>query len=140
MVCRTGQHTGRSPNDKFIVREPGSQDRVWWGKINRPIDVSHFDALYQRMLTYAEGREVFAQDCYAGADPAYRLAVRVITEQAWHSLFAKHIFIPVPGPVDTLAHTPDFTVIDMPGFVRIRHTTARTPTFSSCSTSRAGSC
>jgi phosphoenolpyruvate carboxykinase (ATP) len=115
LVCRTGQHTGRSPNDKFIVREPSSQDRVWWSKVNRPIDPSHFDALHQRVLTYIEGREIFVQDCYAGADPSYRLAVRVITEQAWHSLFAKHIFIGVPGAVDRPAHAPDFTVIDMPG-------------------------
>jgi phosphoenolpyruvate carboxykinase (ATP) len=115
LVCRTGQHTGRSPNDKFIVREPSSQDRVWWSKVNRPIDPSHFDTLHQRMLTYIEGREIFVQDCYAGADPSYRLAVRVITEQAWHSLFAKHIFIGVSGAVDRPAHAPDFTVIDMPG-------------------------
>jgi len=115
IVCRTGQHTGRSPNDKFIVRESGSQDRVWWSKVNRPIDPAFFEALYLRMLSYVEGREVFGQDCYAGADPSYRLAVRVITEQAWHSLFAKHIFIPVPNAADKPAHAPDFTVIDMPG-------------------------
>src|SRR5262245_7147133 len=77
LVCRTGQHTGRSPNDKFIVREASSQDRVWWSKVNRAIDATHFDALYERMLRYVEGREIFVQDCYAGADPAYRLPVRV---------------------------------------------------------------
>ena len=69
IVCRTGQHTGRSPNDKFIVQEPSSAERVWWSKVNRPIDPRHFDTLHQRMLNYVEGRELFVQDCYAGADP-----------------------------------------------------------------------
>jgi len=115
IVCRTGQHTGRSPNDKFIVREPSSADRVWWSKVNRPIEPKYFDALHQRMLSYVEGRELFVQDCYAGADARYRLPVRVITEQAWHSLFARHMFIDIPGSTGLPAHTPEFTVIDMPG-------------------------
>jgi len=116
LVCRTGQHTGRSPNDKFIVHEPSSAERVWWSKVNRPIEQRYFDALQQRLLSYVEGRELFVQDCYAGADPRYRLAVRIITEQAWHSLFARHMFIDIPdamggGP----GHTPEFTVVDVPG-------------------------
>ncbi|HXW08481.1 MAG TPA: phosphoenolpyruvate carboxykinase (ATP) [Vicinamibacterales bacterium] len=115
LVCRTGQHTGRSPNDKFIVQEASSADRVWWSKVNRPIEARAFDLLHQRMATYVEGRELFVQDCYAGADPDYRLAVRIITEQAWHSLFAKHMFIDVPGAIGAPAHVPEFTVIDMPG-------------------------
>jgi phosphoenolpyruvate carboxykinase (ATP) len=115
LVCRTGQHTGRSPNDKFIVREPSSEDKVWWSKVNRPIEPQFFDALHRRMLNYVEGRELFVQDCYAGADPRYRLRVRIITEQAWHSLFSRHMFIDVPESVDRPAHAPDFTVIDMPG-------------------------
>ncbi len=115
LVCRTGQHTGRSPNDKFIVHEPSSADRVWWSKVNRPIESRHFDALHQRLLNYVEGRELFVQDCYAGADPRYRLPVRIITEQAWHSLFARHMFIDVPGTTGMPAHTPEFTVIDVPG-------------------------
>jgi phosphoenolpyruvate carboxykinase (ATP) len=115
LVCRTGQHTGRSPNDKFIVREPSSAERVWWSKVNRPIDAKHFDALRHRMQNYVEGREIFVQDCYAGADPRYRMPVRIITEQAWHSLFAKHMFIDVPDAIGVPAHEPEFTVIDMPG-------------------------
>src|SRR5688572_3912603 len=115
LVCRTGQHTGRSPNDKFIVQEPSSADRVWWSKVNRPIDTRYFDALHRRMLNYVEGRELFVQDCYAGADPRYRLPVRIITEHAWHSLFAEHMFIDVPNSAGMPAHTPEFTVIDMPG-------------------------
>jgi phosphoenolpyruvate carboxykinase (ATP) len=115
LVCRTGQHTGRSPNDKFIVQEPSSAERVWWSKVNRPIDAKHFDALHHRMQNYVEGREIFVQDCYAGADPRYRMPVRIITEQAWHSLFAKHMFIDVPDAIGVPAHEPEFTVIDMPG-------------------------
>jgi phosphoenolpyruvate carboxykinase (ATP) len=115
LVCRTGQHTGRSPNDKFIVREPSSEDKVWWSKVNRPIEAAHFDALHQRMLNYCEGKELFVQDCYAGADPRYRLPVRVITEQAWHSLFARHMFIEATDAVGRPVHEPEFTVIDLPG-------------------------
>jgi phosphoenolpyruvate carboxykinase (ATP) len=116
LVCRTGQHTGRSPNDKFIVREPSSAETVWWSKVNRPIDAQHFDALHHRLLHYMEGKELFVQDCYAGADPQYRLNVRIITEHAWHSLFARHMFIDLPEATGRPAHhTPDFTVIDMPG-------------------------
>ena len=115
LVCRTGQHTGRSPNDKFIVREPSSEDKVWWSKVNRPIEPQFFEALHRRMANYVEGRELFVQECFAGADPRYRLRIRIITEQAWHSLFARHMFIDLPDAGDRPAHTPDFTVIDMPG-------------------------
>ena len=114
LVCRTGQHTGRSPNDKFIVREPSSEGNVWWSKVNRPIEAAAFEALYDRIRHYCEGKELFVQDCYAGADPRYRLPIRIITEHAWHSLFARHMFIDIPnatGPV----HSPEFTVIDMSG-------------------------
>ena len=115
LVCRTGQHTGRSPNDKFIVREASSEDKVWWSQVNRPMEPAGFDALQKRMLNYVEGKELFVQDCYAGADPRYRLPIRVITEQAWHSLFARHMFLGTPESVGRPAHTPEFTVIDMPG-------------------------
>ena len=116
MVCRTGLHTGRSPNDKFIVREPSSADRVWWGKVNRPIDPERFDALHDELLSYLAGREVFVLDAYAGADPEYRLPIRVITEMAWHSLFSRHMFITEPDPKVLAKHKPGFTVIDVPSF------------------------
>jgi phosphoenolpyruvate carboxykinase (ATP) len=116
IVCRTGQHTGRSPNDKFIVQEPSSRERVWWGKVNRPIEAAAFDAVHQQLLTYLEGKELYVQDCYAGADLAYRLPIRVITETAWHSLFARHMFIQEPDPAVLATHAPEFTVIDIPSF------------------------
>jgi phosphoenolpyruvate carboxykinase (ATP) len=116
IVCTTGQHTGRSPNDKFIVKEGSSEKHVAWGKVNRPIDPAAFDGLERRMLAYLRGKEIFVQDCYAGADAAYRLPVRVITEKAWHSLFARHLLIPETDPVKLRDHSPEFTVIDVPSF------------------------
>jgi phosphoenolpyruvate carboxykinase (ATP) len=115
LVCRTGRHTGRSPNDKFIVREPSSEADVWWGHVNRPLEPHRFDALYQRMVSYVERHEVFVQDCYAGAAPRYRLPLRIVTEYAWHSLFARHLFINGPASVGQPAHVPVFTVFAMPG-------------------------
>ena len=115
LVCRTGQHTGRSPNDKFIVKEPSSADRVWWGKVNRPIAPELFDALHKQLLAYVQGKEMFVLDAYAGADPRYRLPIRVITEMAWHNLFARHMFIGVE-PGREAHHAPEFTVIDVPSF------------------------
>src|SRR5688500_15478830 len=116
LVCSTGQHTGRSPNDKFVVREASSEQHVAWGKVNRPIDQAVFDRLHQRMLKYLEGRDLYALDCYAGADPEYRLPVRIINEYAWHNLFVRHMFIPVTDKAAQAAHAPEFTVIDIPSF------------------------
>src|SRR5260370_29272752 len=82
LACRTGQHTGRSPNDKFIVREASSDAQIAWGKVNRPMDAAHFEALHQDLLGSLAGKELYVQDCYAGADPKHRLAVPVITEYA----------------------------------------------------------
>jgi phosphoenolpyruvate carboxykinase (ATP) len=112
LACRTGLHTGRSPNDKFVVREPSSEATVAWGKVNRPMDEVEFDALHRDLLSSLQGRELFVQDVFAGADPQYRLSVRIITELAWHSLFVRNLFIVDPGAV----HQPQFTVIDSPGF------------------------
>jgi phosphoenolpyruvate carboxykinase (ATP) len=116
LICRTGQHTGRSPNDKFIVREPSSEAHVAWGKVNRPIDPASFDGVHRRMMAHLRGRDLFVQNVWAGADPSFRLPVRVITERAWHSLFARHLFIPESEPAARLQHDPQFTVIDVPSF------------------------
>ena len=116
LVCSTGSHTGRSPNDKFIVREASSESHVAWGKVNRAIDGKSFDGILSRLQAYLKGKELFVQDCYAGADPAYRLPIRVITERAWHNLFARHMFICEPDAAVRNAHQPQFTVIDAPGF------------------------
>jgi phosphoenolpyruvate carboxykinase (ATP) len=116
IVCITSPHTGRSPNDKFVVKEASSEAHVDWGKVNRPIDPAKFDALHARMVKSLEGKELFVQDVYAGADPAYRLPVRLITEKAWHSLFVHHMFINETDDAVRLQHDPQFTVIDIPSF------------------------
>ena len=115
LVVRTGHHTGRSPNDKFVVREPSSEEHIWWGPVNRPMSPEHFERLHRRLLAYLQGKDLFIQDCYVGADPAYRIPLRVITETAWHSLFARVMFIRPPR--EALAdHVPEFTVIHAPHF------------------------
>jgi phosphoenolpyruvate carboxykinase (ATP) len=118
LVVRTGAHTGRAANDKYIVQEPSSEASIGWGKVNRPISPEKFAALYRRLLAYYQGRDLFVQDGYAGADPDYRLPIRVVTETAWHSLFARNLFLqPTPEQLDT--HVPEFTVLHAPGFMAI---------------------
>ncbi|MGI8588380.1 MAG: phosphoenolpyruvate carboxykinase [Chloroflexia bacterium] len=115
LVVSTGQYTGRSPKDKFVVKEVSSQDKVWWGPVNQPFDEAKFDDIHKRMLDYIAGKDVFVQDLFVGADPEYRLAVRVVTESAWANLFARNLFIR-PTPEELANFEPTFTVIDMPGF------------------------
>ncbi len=116
MVVRTGAYTGRSPKDKFIVREPHSEKTVWWGEVNRPIDEEKFDLIWLRMLAYLQGNDIFIQDCYAGADPDFRLPIRVITEYAWHSLFVRNMFIRITDRDELRNHIPEYTIIDLPKF------------------------
>ena len=93
ILVDTGEHTGRSAKDKAIVREPGSEDKVFWGDVNKDFPQDKFDALKERMMAHAKGRELFVQDTLVGADPNYRLPIRVVSELAWHSLFARTMFI-----------------------------------------------
>ena len=116
LVCRTGPHTGRSPNDKFVVRDEQTDPLVWWGKVNRPISSEQFEALRADMFAHLAGKDVFVQDCYAGADPNYRLPIRVVTQYAWHSLFARTMFIPETDSAKLAVHEPQFTVVDAPHF------------------------
>lgn len=115
LVAFTGKHTGRSAKDKFIVRDAVTENDVWWGNVNIPFDQDKFDSLHRRMVDYLQKRNLYVQDCYAGADPAYRMPVRVITEMAWHSLFARTMFR-LPSREELFEHVPEFTVIDAPGF------------------------
>jgi phosphoenolpyruvate carboxykinase (ATP) len=115
LVVRTGQFTGRSPNDKFIVKEPTSQDTIWWGKVNRPIAEDRFEELHRRMASYLQGKDVFVQDCWCGADPDYRMPVRIVNQYAWHNLFARNMFIQATAE-ELATHQPEFVVIDCPGF------------------------
>ncbi len=93
MVVDTGRHTGRSPKDKFVVREPESAGRIWWGDVNHPISEEHFEGLREKIVSHLEQHDVYVVDAFAGADPAHRIAVRVITDHPYHALFAKTLFI-----------------------------------------------
>jgi phosphoenolpyruvate carboxykinase (ATP) len=115
IVCNTGAHTGRSPNDKFFVKEPSSEAHIAWGKVNKGIELSQFDTLKRDMIAHLAGQELYVQDLYAGADPKYRLQVRFIQELAWQNLFVRNLFI-VPPAEDLAEFTPQFTVITAPSF------------------------
>jgi phosphoenolpyruvate carboxykinase (ATP) len=115
LVVDTGDHTGRSPNDKFIVRQPSIEKEIWWGSVNRPIDPTCFENLLEKARQYLEGRDVFVFDGYAGADPSYRMPVRVLTEFAWHSLFAQNMFLPEKDAARMQSFSPGFVVIGVPG-------------------------
>lgn len=114
LVVRTGNHTGRAPNDKFIVTGE-TRDEIWWGDNNHPLDQECFDRLLLRMTAYFQGRDVFIQDTTAASEPNYRLPIRVITESAWHSLFARNMFVRL-DPEQLPDHVPQFTVLHAPGF------------------------
>jgi phosphoenolpyruvate carboxykinase (ATP) len=114
LVVDTGRFTGRSPDDKFVVREPESEERIWWGEINRPIEESSFDGLRRRVVEYLSSRErLFVIDAYAGADPDHRLGVRVVTASPYHALFAKTMFIR-PSEDELETHDPEALVLHAP--------------------------
>jgi phosphoenolpyruvate carboxykinase (ATP) len=112
LTAETGKHTGRSPKDKFFVKEPTSQDAIWW-QANQPISPANFDALLKRMEEFWATHDVFTQDVFACADHRHRLRVRVVSELAWHSLFAHNLFIR-PNADELMNFEPDFTVISFP--------------------------
>ncbi len=113
LVTVTGQHTGRSPHDRFVVEEATARDEIWWGDVNVAMSEENFDRLLDKILGHLQGRDVFVQDCYAGANETYRLPVRVVTEEAWHNLFARNMFIQ-PEPKDLAAFKPEWTVLQAP--------------------------
>jgi phosphoenolpyruvate carboxykinase (ATP) len=115
LVVRTGKHTGRSPKDKFVVREPSSERKVWWGEINQPLAEEHYDRLRARLMRYIADRPTFSQDLYIGAHPDHRRSLRVLTESAWASIFARNLFRNPPAE-DLAGFAPNFTIIDVPSF------------------------
>jgi phosphoenolpyruvate carboxykinase (ATP) len=116
IIVDSGKHTARAAQDKYIVREPSSEERIWWGEYNRPISPEKFNEVYSRLQGFLQGKDVFVQDCYAGADNEYRLPVRIITEYAWHSLFGRNMFILPENREDYRLHVPEFTVLCVPSF------------------------
>jgi len=115
LVVRTGIHTGRSPNDKFFVADSVTGGTVDWGKTNKPMSPERYRALYNRLISYAQRRDLFARDCWAGADPSHRIGVRVVTETAWHNMFARNMFLR-PRKEELEGFKPDFTILNLPGF------------------------
>lgn len=115
LLCMTAPNTGRSANDKFLVEEPSTKEHVWWGKVNRPFPPETFERIKRRVFAYLQGRDVYVHDCWVGADERFRYGVRVITEHAWHSLFAKNMFIELDdNELDNFK--ADFTIIHVPNF------------------------
>ena len=116
ILVNTGKHTARAASDKFIVREPTTEEHIWWGQYNRPFSSEKFDELYARLQGFLQAKDVFVQDCFGGADPDYRLPVRIITEHAWHSLFARNMFIVPETAEEYRWHVPEFTIVCAPSF------------------------
>jgi phosphoenolpyruvate carboxykinase (ATP) len=115
LVVRTGTHTGRSPKDKFVVREPSTEASVWWGDVNHPISEEHYDRLRARLVAYLSERDLYAQDLFIGAHPEHRRSLRVYTETAWASVFARNLFRR-PAAEELAAFQPNFTIICVPSF------------------------
>jgi phosphoenolpyruvate carboxykinase (ATP) len=115
LVSDTGKRTGRSPKDKFTVKDEITAERVDWGSVNQPFDAAKFDALCDRAVDYLANRTLYIQDLFAGADPLYRLPIRVINELAWHNLFVRQLFVR-PSAAELISHKPEFTVICAPEF------------------------
>ncbi len=129
LLVDTGEHTGRAAKDKAIVREPSSEEHVFWGEVNKEFSPENFNALRDRMMAHTAGRDLFVQDTFAGADPRYRLPVRIVNELAWHSLFARTMFI---NPEESARedHQPEFTIVNLPSFRAVpERDGTRSPTF-----------
>jgi len=116
VVVDTGEKTARSANDKFIVKEASTSDSIWWGEYNRPFGEEKFNSVWQRLQGYLQGRDVFVKDCYAGADPNYRLPVRIITEFAWHGIFNNNMLISAKTHDELRRFVPEFTIVSIPSF------------------------
>lgn len=116
ILVYTGKWTARAAADKYVVKEPETEDEIWWGQYNRPMTPEKFDGMLARMQAYLQGEELFVQDCYVGADPEYRMPIRIITDKAWQSLFARNMFIPIDRIDENKSHVPEFTLIASPSF------------------------
>jgi phosphoenolpyruvate carboxykinase (ATP) len=112
-AVRSGARTGRSPDDKFVVRAPGISESVWWGQHNQPMTPEVYERVKARIIEHLHGRDVYVQDCVVSQDPAHRRTVRAVTEQAYHSLFARTMFIPSAKLPD--GQRPDITILHAPG-------------------------
>jgi phosphoenolpyruvate carboxykinase (ATP) len=118
LAVNTGEFTGRSPEDRFIVKDEVTEDKVWWGPVNKPFDADKFDALYKRITAYLTNREIYVRDAQVCADPKYKMNVRVVTEFPWSNMFAYNMFLRVSeNELENI--TPDWHVVCAPGFMAI---------------------
>ncbi|MCJ7552698.1 MAG: phosphoenolpyruvate carboxykinase (ATP), partial [Ignavibacteriaceae bacterium] len=113
IVVNTGKHTARAAADKFVVQEQSTKDNIWWGVYNRPFSSEKFNQLMGRVQSFCQGEELFVQDCYAAADPDYKMPIRIITDKAWHSLFARNMFITTEDRDELKKFIPEFTVLTL---------------------------
>ena len=118
LAVNTGEFTGRSPMDRFIVKDDVTKDEVWWGNINLPFDSDKFDKLYDKVTSYLSNKEVFVRDSYACADENYKLNIRVVNEHPWSNMFAHNMFLR-PTTEELKTFTPEWTVINAPGFMAV---------------------
>jgi phosphoenolpyruvate carboxykinase (ATP) len=116
IAVNTGEFTGRSPMDRFIVKDSITEDKVWWGKINIPFDDDKFDKLYDKVVDYLSEKEIFVRDSYACADENYKLNIRVVNEYPWSNMFAYNMFLR-PTAEELKDFSPEWTVINAPGFM-----------------------
>ncbi|MAB48370.1 MAG: phosphoenolpyruvate carboxykinase (ATP) [Flavobacteriaceae bacterium] len=116
LAVNTGEFTGRSPMDRFIVKDDITKDKVWWGNINIPFDSDKFDKLYDKITNYLSNKEIYVRDSYACADPNYKTNIRVINEYPWSNLFAYNMFLR-PTEEELKDFSPEWTVINAPGFM-----------------------
>ncbi len=116
LLATTGEHTGRAPKDKFVVREPSCDEKIWWGSVNEEFSQEKFNQLRDRVFDYLSERDLYLFDGYAGADPRYRLNVRVVNENAWQNLFARNMFVRETDHSKLAGFAPGFTVVNAPGF------------------------
>ena len=116
IAVNTGEFTGRSPMDRFIVKDQVTEEKVWWGDINIPFDSDKFDSLYTKVISYLNEKELFVRDAYACAEDDYRLNIRVINEYPWSNMFAYNMFLR-PTDEELASFTPEWTVINAPGFM-----------------------
>lgn len=116
VIVNTGKHTARAAADKYVVKEDTTENKIWWGEYNRPFSLEKFNTLLGRIHAYCQDEELFVQDCHAGASPEHQMPVRIITEKAWHSLFARNMLITTGNQESLRKFIPDFTVICLPGF------------------------
>jgi len=115
-LVHTGKWTARAANDKYLVRESTTEDKIWWGVYNRPMAPEKFSGVLARLQAFLQGEELFVQDCFAGADPEYRLPIRIISDKAWQGLFARNMFITPQTRDEYKRHVPEFTLIASPSF------------------------